>query len=808
MRTIGLIMTCVSWIGLAQLSFASEVNDYNIPAQSLNDALIKFAADSKLELIFSADMVRGTYVGKLKGRMSVEKALRALLENSGFGYRFIDSDTVILIPSERIGAKSAEPTCVPTMAEITVLGQKIGGYDEEVGSEITDDDPQSYRASHVISATRTDTPVKEIPQSIQAIKRSLIDDQQNITASEALYNVSSVVPRHVLYAPVVEGTLIRGFRAEQLIDGFTQYYNPGDRESMVNLERIEVLKGSNAVLYGGGSGSPVGGAINFVSKLPKAKASTELGFRIGSYEFYQPYFDWNQPLTEDVLFRMTGEYTDSGSYIDVVQTQRFNINPTLVYTNHDDTRFTLQSKISRWQQQDYQGLPATGTLVGDFAIPSRTFVGPADMPDSSSSVDSVWGDFYHKIDDVWSLDFKARYAYSEFDQKVQILFGSDSFAADRPLIPPSSWALINTELFQNQKEYSVIGNALAKFEIGPTENMLLLGADYSNLDDAGFINVDFGPYGMGVANVDLAAPQFSVAYRNPDTQLNKPGVNNVTYGGYVQLQSTLFNRFHQLLSLRLGSVMIDYQDSASGKTAKTQKLKLLPRVGAVFDVTESVSVFAAYSEGMRGQPYVNFSGPPLPEISQQIEAGIKFDLDERLSGQIAAYRIDRSQVAVIDPLNPLGSIAEGQQRSYGFETDWVWQFSEAVSLLGNYAYTQAEFMDDKAGVAAGNNIPLVPENSGRLWVNYRFQLSELKGLSAGVGVYMRSGAYLSNNNMFKTSGYHSLDAAITYDTQHYKIAATVKNLSNEDYFQPFNYFGGRVATASGLAVFVSAVVKF
>jgi iron complex outermembrane receptor protein len=88
---------------------------------------------------------------------------------------------------------------------------------------------------------------------------------------------------------VVENTLVRGFRAEQLIDGFTQYYNPGDRESTVNIEHIEVLKGSNAVLYSGGSGAPVGGVINVISKLPQAKAFAEAGFKMGSYSFYQPY---------------------------------------------------------------------------------------------------------------------------------------------------------------------------------------------------------------------------------------------------------------------------------------------------------------------------------------------------------------------------------------------------------------------------------------------------------------------------------------------------------------------------------------
>ncbi|MCQ8127237.1 TonB-dependent siderophore receptor [Methylomonas rivi] len=781
---------------------------YAIPAQSLNNALIKFAADSKLELVFSADMVRGIRVGGLEGSMPAEQALAALLKDTGLDYRFLDGDTVTLI--RRVEAEStATPPDPATLAPVTVLGQRAGGDGADTGRALPAEEPQSYRAVHAVTATRTATPVKQIPQSIQTLKRSLIDDQQNITVSEALQNVSAVVPRHVLYTPVVEGTLIRGFRAEQLLDGFTQYYNPGDRESMVNLERIEVLKGSNAVLYGGGSGSPVGGVVNLISKLPKAEAFAEAGYRMGSHAFHQPYFDWNRPLHDNVLFRVTGEYTASGSHVDNVATQRFNINPTLVFTNHDTTTLTLQSKISRWEQPDYQGLPATGAIAGDFRVRPETFIGPADISESRSNADSVWGSLDHTINAVWSLNLKARYAYSEFDQKVQSLFGSDGFVADLPLMPPSGWALTNAELFQRQEEYSVLGNALAKFEIGPSENTLLFGADYSQLNDEGFINADLGPYGLGVGAVDLMAPEFSVAYGNPDASINSPSVRNTTYGGYAQLQSSFYKRFHQLCSLRLGGLEIDFQDKTSGAEAKTQTLKPLPRIGGVFDVTDQVSLFAGYSEGMRGQPFVNFSGAPRPELSRQIEAGLKFDFSGRLSGQMAVYRIERSNVAVTDARDPgLRSIAAGQQRSHGFETDLIWQPNEKIGVLANYAHTWAEFTDDLAGVAAGNRLAMVPEDSGRLWVNYRFQQPELKGWSMGVGVYLRSGAYLSNNNIFKTGGYHSFDTAIAYESQRFKLAATVKNFTDEDYFQPYGYFAGRVAPAGGVSVFVTTMVKF
>jgi len=778
---------------------------YDIPAQSLNNALLQFAAEAKLALIFSADMIRGMQAEALQGEMTAEQALNRLLQNSGFSYRFVDTATVTLI--RRDAAVTTEAGVTATLETVSVVEHSSTAVTQR-DSQIFDDAPPSYRASNAISATRTDTPVMQIPQSIHTIKRSLIDDQKNITVSEALYNVSGVVPRNVLYTPSTEGTLIRGFRAEQLLDGFTQYYNPGDRESMVNLERIEVLKGGNAVLFGGGSGSPVGGVINLLSKLPQRQNIREFGLTMGSHAFYQPYFDLNQALADNALFRISGEYTESANYIDSLETERYNLNPALTFSNHDSTVLTLLGRFSRWRQPDYQGLPASGTLAGDFRIPANTYIGPANIPDSHSDADSAIASLDHRFNGVWSLNLKSRYATSEFAQQAQSLVGADGFAADKPLLSTSTWAMTNTQLAQQQSEYSILGNLQAKFDLGGGDHTVLFGADYSHLDDVGFINADFVLSGLTMATVDLSKPSFPNGYRIPKTSFNNTRVNNQTYGGYLQWQSSWHHRFHQLLSLRMAGMAIDYRDQTHGVIATTQSLKPLPRIGSVFDINDDVSIFVSYSEGMRGQPFFRFSGPPLPELSRQLEGGIKFDFSSQLSGQVAVYRIERSQVAVAAAPGAASSVAEGQQRSQGFETDLVWQPNAELGLLANYAHTDARFSDALAGVAKGNRLAMVPEDSGRLWANYRFQQAELRGLSLGFGVNLRSGAYLSNNNAFKTGGYHSFDAALGYDGGSFKVSASAKNLSGEEAWLPYGYFSGRVAPSGGPTVFVSAAVKF
>lgn len=722
---------------------------------------------------------------------------------------------------------------------------------ESVQIRATED--AGYSVKNSSTATKTDTPIKQTPQSIQVVPRTLIDDQQNVTVGEVLKNVSGMVTNLEFSTPSFEGTKIRGFKAEQLLDGFTQYYNSGDRESLVNVQSIEVLKGTNAVLYSGGSGSPVGGVVNITSKLPQAKTFGELGVKLGTDSFVQPFFDINQLLSDQVVLRVTGEYTNTDSNTDVVEQTRYNLNPSILFTNNSTTSLVLQGKTSRWRQKDYQGLPAVGTVAGNFNIKRDLFIGDKDLPDSKTEFDGIWATLDHKLNDVWSFNAKARYATSEFDQKAQALGGN---SPDRADISPASFSIYNTQLFQEQTEKTLLANATAKFDWGATKNTVLLGADYSRLKDKGFIDFDpafdgdvlrvfagaffdpnivdcatlfnftFGFSQCEASTVDLKNPSFS-PYSKPGVGVNNTFSTNTTYGVYAQWQSTIKERLHLLASLRQAHVEIDYTgpelDSAAtfdnvllgsyvsvytqGK-ANTEKNKILPRLGAVFDVTDSLSVFANYSEGLRGQPFALFTGAPKPEETRQKEAGIKLDNGD-ISGQAAFYHIQRENVAVTDPFSAsFRSLTEGEQRSRGFDADVTWRIAPSLSLLGNYAYTNAEFTKTVTGAKSGNQLPGVAKNAARIWANYNFTQDSLKGLSAGLGVTWQSGMYVDNANTFKTDSYHTVDTSVAYKAEWFNLGLTVKNLTNQDYFQYYNYLGGRIAPDAGTSAYLSASFKY
>lgn len=709
--------------------------------------------------------------------------------------------------SEPEPAAPAETGSFEGVEEIVVIGERA--------------EPLQYHVPEISSPTRTATPIEEIPQSITVIPRDLLDDQQVNTISEALRNSSSLVAGNPILTPAFDNTRIRGFPAEQLVDGFTQYYNPGDRDSTVNIERIEVLKGTNGLLYGGGSGSPVGGVVNLVSKVPLPEIAGEVGITAGSHEYVQPYFDFNQPLAEGVLFRITGAYTSAENQVDVIRTERFNLNPTFRVELGGSTSLTLRGKASGWRQPDYQGLPATGTVRGQIDIDRFLFIGPSNVPDSTSDFYSASAVLEHVFDETWSATVQTRYSRSQFEENVRTIVGAGlDFGADRPIIEPPSLAqsagfgllpfgVFDGRLFQEQEEYSAVANATADFSTGPIDHTLLLGADFSRYDDSGYINI--GPVGGDlITTVDLASPRFPEPFVAPGPDVKDNFVTNTVAGGYLQIQSTFFDRVHALVGVRAGYVEIDFE--SPGDRNRTESVRAIPRAGAVVDLFGGLSAFVGYSDGMRGQPFAIFVTTPKPQLSRQLEGGLKLALGDRLSGHIAYYEIERENVAVPTP-DPardggFGSVPEGEQFSSGVEIETKWRPVRGLNVLVSYGYTETGFRDDLFAFASdGDELPGIPEHAGRLWINYAFD-GPFEGLELGAGVYAESGTLVSLRNDFRTDDHFAIDTTASYDHEVFRIGVSIKNLTDENYFERLNYLGGRVTPGQGRSYFATIALRY
>lgn len=666
-------------------------------------------------------------------------------------------------------------------------------------------DVDGYRALTASSSTLTDTPLKEVPQSIQVLPRGVLDDQTITSVGEALKNVAGAVGQPVLQTPIDNTNFIRGFAAEQYLDGMTTYLQSGDPNALADVERIEVLKGPSAILYGGGVGAPLGGVINVVSKMPTADRFFEIGGTVGSHDYYAPYFDINQPLNNEgtALFRGTGTFVKSGSDVDIIDTNRYSFNPTLKLTNNEDTSLTIQGRLSRWEQQEYQGLPIVGTLTGPFRLDRDLFVGNPDIPDSFSETKSVTVTLDHDFNDTWSSSTKLRYGKSSYEQRSQ------NFISNSPDAGGSSWDLYNIAVDEEREEFGISSHVVGEFSSGMFDNKLVLGADYSRMSERATMYMDMMPAGT----VDFLNPGGWPAYVKPTGIAMSDGDNLYqTYGAFAQLQSTYAERLHLLAGLRLSRLEIDQNSPTYGRSDMTAKTKLLPRIGAVFDITDQFSAFASYSEGMKGNPFYFYSGPAVPETSKQYEAGVKFDLDYGLSGSAAVFQIERSNVPVTDPSDPmmLTSLAIGQQRSRGFDTELSWQPDEHWKIMANYAYVDAELTRDiPGGASAGNKLNQIPRHSGGLWVDYIFsEDGALSGWSTGAGVHAASGAPTDLANTYKTESYITADAAIRYKHEGFSANLTVKNLTDEKYYVQFQYLTGGVAAAPGRAFYLTVSQRF
>jgi iron complex outermembrane receptor protein len=327
-------------------------------------------------------------------------------------------------------------------------------------------------------------------------------------------------------------------------------------------------------------------------------------------------------------------------------------------------------------------------------------------------------------------------------------------------------------------------------------------------------------FGLGCppAFVDLNNPSFPFPFTKPSPAAGIEfyeffNFNNtyLTKGIYAQIQSSLYERVHLLAGGRLASINITYNEFAPLALPGayiTDQTKLLPRAGILVDLFQGLSAFASYSEGMKWAGFVPVA-QPQPEFSQQVEGGLKFDFNGQLSGTLATFEIERQNVPVIT--GP-GQANLTQQQSRGFEADIIFQPNRNWSFLGSYAYTEATYSDpflfNGTTVKPGNRILGVPLHSGRIWANYKFDQPALRGWSVGAGVYMASSQFVDPTNLWETGGYYTVDAKVAYEDDRFRAAITAKNLTGQEYFTPYTWFGGQVAPSAPRAVYGQLALKF
>ena len=647
---------------------------------------------------------------------------------------------------------------------------------------------QAERVSAPTAATttRTPTPIEEIPQSVQVLTRTLLEEQELQTVSDALTNISGVVPSKTSEI-VLQSPIIRGFNTDYLIDGLPAYGLPSgvvDPGSLVNVERLEVAKGPTSTLYGGGRGAPLSGLINFVSKSPEAGQRADFSVRAGSFNTLGGTVDLNLPAGESLRFRITGAYEQADSFIDVIDSERYSVYPTASLRLSDATQLTVRGQYSRIEQKEYAGLPSNIALASNSGVDRFTFAGAEDAPPTTIENRLITGQLKHAFSDTLSGEIAARHYESRFEELSSFPF---------PAVPVAgtTYGFFTASLPSDVDQDFVSASLQAKFETGDIAHLVLAGIDADETDYTA--GLGFAPLGF----VDYADPSTNLPFGTPATLTDVQTDAMATTAVYVQDQLSIGEQLDITAGLRWTKLDVESNYTSGGipfvNTDKTH-YRVTPRIGATYRIVDGVSAFAGYSEGFQGVVAAFGITDPKPETSQSYEAGLKlFGPIPGLTGTVAVYQITRQNVRTADPVIPFASIQSGEQRARGFETDIIFEPSSALSILATYAYTDAEVTKDNT-LPVGDRPTRVPEHSGRLAVRYRFEDAGLPGLEIGGGVTAVSDRELTLPNVTSVDGSVLLDAQASYDFGPASLSLSIVNLTDEDSFEPYQYLAASIVT--------------
>ncbi|MGI2908841.1 TonB-dependent siderophore receptor [Tolypothrix sp. VBCCA 56010] len=658
-----------------------------------------------------------------------------------------------------------------------------------------------YSVPNTSVGTRTNTPLRDIPQSIQIVPQEVLRDQNATDLNEALRNVPGVTS---LTTPEgfrgVEFT-IRGFTTSAR--GFGSFLRDGLREGgdifteIPNIERIEVLKGPASVLYG--KATP-GGTINLVTKQPLRDPFYAIDATIGNFDFYQGEIDLSGPLNDSktVLYRLNASYLDTGSFINFFEKSNFSIAPIVSFAIGERTRFILEGDYTKNSTVAYQGLPAAGTVLPNpnGRVPRDLLTGePEGVIDQT--VGRIGYRLEHQFSDNWSLQnaFRAKFQRAEPGNEFYII--NDSLASDNRTLNRD--AIINTVDYE---DYDLATYLTGRFSTGSIDHQLLLGVDLSRSFLA------FERSSTVRTTLDIFNPVYGRVTGSSTLSFDGEQLTD-SLGIYIQDQVTLAENLKLLLGGRFD--LFEATNRFQTNTTSLSGDAFSPRVGIVYQPIKPISLYASYSRSFTPVAGTAFGGGVFePQRGTQYEVGVKADLNDRLSAILTFYDLTLSGLLTADtrPNVPPGqfSIQTGEQRSRGVELSISGEILPGWNIIAGYAYTDAQITEDNS-LPVGNLLANVPENAFNLWTTYEIQRGFGKGLGFGVGFFFVGERQADLANSFQLPSYLRTDAAIFYNRERFRAALNFRNLFNIDYFESALPFG-RVYVNPGAPFTVQGTISW
>jgi iron complex outermembrane recepter protein len=721
-----------------------------------------------------ANTVRVTVVG--------EKALPAV--------ELFDDDAGLIFAVASKEVAMQPPEAPPTQEKPTTQTpqEKPAVQQDDPIELVVTGERDGYRVPNSTTATRTDAPLRDIPQSIQVIPQEVLRDQR-ADVTTALRNAPSV--RNA--APTSFDSpriLVRGFFSSPALDGVvSRIFNGAGANlgpDLTGIERIEVLQGPNAVLFG--SLSP-GGTVNYITKKPLSEPYYFAEATVGSFDFYRGEIDLSGPLDNDkkILYRLNASYRDQGQFLELGGTRNLVVAPVVSAALGENTTLSVAGSYKDLSiNSPSMGLPAVGTV-----LPNPNGQIPRTRNINEGKIEAtqlrIGYNLDHKFSNNWSLNNTFRYESTSYGGFV--LFPSALAANNRTL--PRTF----TELADEYREYRMATNAVGKFSTGSIKHELLFGVDLGR-----FSYVNSPSITRTVPSIDLFNPVFGQPLGPIKPAAGGSSITTDELGILVQDRIILADNFKLLLSGRFDT--FKQTGDFGNPTASQSGDAFSPRVGIIYQPIQAISLYANYSKSFEPTIGLSFAKTPFqPSKGTQYEIGVKADLNNRLSTTLALYDITRSNVLTNDPVNAGFSVQTGEQRSQGVELNLAGEILPGWKVFAGYAYNDSRITRSNVAAEVGKRFQRTGPHAASLWTTYEIQKGNLQGLGFGLGLFYVSNRAGDNANTFELPSYLTTDVALFYKKDNFRTAINVKNLFNVDYIEgSFNrnrVFYGEPLTVQG-----------
>ncbi len=636
-----------------------------------------------------------------------------------------------------------------------------------------------YRPLETTTATKTPTPLIDVPQSVSVVTRDLIEDQ-------ALRSIGDVL-RYVPGTTVGQGegnrdqVTLRGTNttADFFVDGVrddVQYFR-----GLYNVERVEVLKGPNAMIFGRGGG---GGIINRVSKAPTDTAL--IGGSIGADSFgaFVGEVDINQPLGAGAAFRVNAVYEHGERHRDFYEFDRHAINPAVAFTLGEATRIGLSYEYVDDERVTDRGIPSfAGAPIAGFR---DLFVGVPGINQTGFKAHVLKGQAEHQLSDALTL--RGKLSYGDYDK-----FYRNAFAAT-PVAVVAGVQQVGIEAYFDPTERKNLFGQLdlvGEFDTGGVGHVVLAGVDYGDQQTRnqrinGFFDSDVATTSSGRRTVVTFADPIVIP---PITFRAGAGNRSITsdaefIGVFLQDQVAIGETVEIVAGLRYDRFDVTVRDLVGATSLTRQDDLWSPRLGLIFKPVPHASIYASY-----GRSYLPSSGDQFlsldltgaalkPERFDNYELGVKWDITPALNLTAAIYRLDRTNTRA--PGATLGTtVLTGEQRSKGLEVGLTGRIMPQWQVSAGYTLQDAEVRRTTSAAPASRKTAQVPRHIATLW--NRYDLSDRFGI--GLGVYRQSKNFASISNAVVLPAYTRVDAAVFFRiSEALEAQVNIENLLDETHF--------------------------